>query len=303
MKKTILYGMIAVASLVSPALTSCLDNDTPDAPSSFTATLKPDLNFTGVKDIPTGEWKSYPGGTVSYMYDFENSTMQFGVSGMAIAQGENLSFSVPPIPLILDKDGAWIANHQGPFTVSGGGQTHVLTDLKTYIRLPQNAASIVMTEFTIDGEYLVRVFPNINYFGGKTRVATGDGAPYTTDLTYYDLYLSQKTMTAELFAFQSKFAEAMPNYMNLVYPGLSFTLTDEGLSFSQKDVIPYSVTFNSQGKEEENGRKPWPTFKLSEISGKMAVAGNMEFSCTRADGRGTTTFSGTPLVEVISAKN
>ena len=35
MKKTILYGMIAVASLVSPALTSCLDNDTPDAPSAW----------------------------------------------------------------------------------------------------------------------------------------------------------------------------------------------------------------------------------------------------------------------------
>lgn len=302
MKKTILYGVIAVASLASPALTSCLGNDEPDAPSSFTATLNPDLNFTGVKEIHTGEWKSYPGGTVRYMYDFENSTMQFGVSGMAIAQGENLTFSVPSIPLTFDKDGAWVANHQGPFTVSGAGQTHVLTDLKTYIRLPQNAASILMTEFTIDGEYLVRVFPNINYFGGYTRVSTGDGAPYTTDLTYYDLYLSQKTMTAELFAFQSKFTETMP-VMNLVYPGLSFTLTDEGLSFSQTNVLPYTVTFDQQGKEEENGRKPWPDFKLSEFSGKMAVAKSLEFSCTRADGRGTTSFSGTPLIQVNSAKN
>lgn len=302
MKKTILYGMIAVASLVSPALTSCLDNDTPDEPSSFTATLKPDLNFTGVKDIPTGEWKSYPGGTVSYMYDFENTSMQFGVSGMAIAQGENLTFSVPAIPLTFDKDGAWVANHQGPFTVSGAGQTHVLTDLKTYIRLPQNAASIVMTEFTIDGEYLVRIFPVFNYFGGQTRVTTDDLTPFTTDVTYYDFHLNQSTMTAELFGFQSKFAEGMP-YMNLVYPALPITLTDEGLTFSTDEVIPSTVSFDSEGKEEANGRVPMKNYSLKNFSGKMSVASSLEFSCTRFDDRGNTSFSGTPLIEIVSAKN
>ncbi len=297
MKKAILYGIIAAAALSAPALTSCLSSETPDGPSTFTATLNPNLNFTGVKEIHTGEWKSYAGGTVRYLYDFQKSSMQFGVSGMAIAQGENLTFTVPSIPLTFDNDGAWVADHHGPFTVSGAGQTHVLTDLKTYIRLPQNAASIVMTEFTIDGEYLVRIFPNINYFGGDTRVYAGEGVPLITDVTYYDLFLDQKTMTAELFSFQSKFTAVMPA-MNLVYPNLPFVLTDEGLSFSQEDVLPYTVTYDQHGKEEENGRKPFPAYTLSEFSGKMAVAGSLEFSCTRADGRGKTTFSGTPLVEI-----
>lgn len=303
MKKAILYGMIAVASLAAPALTSCLDSDTPDAPSTFTATLNPDLNFVGVKDIHTGDWKSYPGGTVRYMYDFETSTMQFGVTAVAIAPGQNLTFSVPSIPLTLDKDGAWVASHQGPFTVSGGGQTHTLTDLKTYLRLPQNASSILMTEFTIDDEYLVRVFPNINYFGGTTRVTLGGGTPYTTDFTYYDVFLTQKTMTAEIFAFQAKFIETMPA-VNIVLPGVPFELTDEGLKLKAESLTPCTVTFNqTTGAEDKDHRVPRPDLKVVDLEGKMVVAKSLEFSYSREDGRGTTAFSGTPLVKVNPVTN
>ncbi len=299
MKKFLFTGAILCAIAAGTTLTSCLGNDDPKQPDTFTANLPAEMNFTAVKALDGGAWQAFEGSSVRYMYNFSSGSMQFGVANMKIAPTQIITFSLPAIPITYDKDGAWSSTAAGPFTVSYQGQTHIITNLKTYLRIPANCPAGVKTEFEVDGEYLVRVMPTVNYFGGDTKTTNlADNSPYSTDITYYNMALDQKTMKAEMFIYRSRFVVNMPMF-NLSFAEVPFKLTNDGITFESASLTPNVVTFKQDGSVDK--RTPNERFKITDFSGSMSVAGKLDFSfnCDASGiGNFNATFSGTPLTNL-----
>lgn len=295
MKKSAIFSTAVCALIGAASLTSCLDNDDKGTANSFTVQMLANKNFIAVKDLQTNNWQSYPGSAATMLYDFKAGTMNMSVQNLQFAENKTATFSIPQLSISFDANGAYICKGNGPYTVSVAGAPSYVTNVYSYLRLPATAPSIFDLSFTIDDRYMVQMVPAINYFAGTTRIInTRDDKQFTTERTYYNLEIDQKTGKAELYAFEAQFVESMPSLKCLSWAGLDYELTDNGIVFSAANVIPNTVTFKNDGSVDK--RTPQPAYACTDVLGTMSVARNLTFTynCTAM---GKASFFGTPMVE------
>lgn len=304
--KTIKLLASALAVTLALATTSCLGNSEPDQPNSWTAWLMPNANFSAVKDVKANTWKEYAGGTVSLAYDFDRVSMQLTVQNAQIASNKVLTFSLPYMTYNVATDGTMVLDQKGPFTVSGtNGVSYKISDVYVTMRTPANAPAIVNIKYNVDENYQVQVMPIYNYYSGITEIQYPDAGNvstvgkghYTTQQTYYNVALDYKSMKADLYLFQTRFAENMPN-MDLIFKSVPFTLGDNGVEFISESLTPDKIT-----KYEADGSitsVPEPNFNITGLAGTMTVAKKLtfEFDCKM----GKAKFSGNAMVDKPSAE-
>lgn len=300
MKKFKICGAIACALLAGTTLTSCFNNDNSSNPQTFSANLPKSLNCIAVKSLGEGErsWKAYDGASITYAYNFTEGKFTFQASELRVTDISILTFSLPETSFSVATDGAWTSRAMGPFAVAASGSSVNISNVNTYLRIPDSCPAVVSTEFTVNDQYLVRVLPLTNYFGGTSETSFENGSPsFQLTTPYYNCWLDNKTMTAEIEVFGIKFS---PNQtgdgLTLAFRNVPFTITDNGITLQAESVTPCALSFNSSTGRPEYGA-PMENYKMTNLYGNMVVAKSFYLHFER-EGVGAFTFSGTPLVKM-----
>ena len=303
MKLKLTYALLALLTAVS--FTSCSEDDGPNLQPAIIIGAKATTNFVEVKDITTGTLNFYPGSEQSLVFDSNTNTVTISFNGLKYCSSDPVPFIISSLPLRTYSD----PNYKGteysdPITTTGSAANLTITNLKLKVLLDPNrtfgindkgettlAGPQVFISFVIDGRYDVTVVQNKQYFYGTTSSVnpSGNFAPFISQAPKYEVALNYTTGKAQLTIENAKFLEGMPDGITMEFPGIDFTMTDNGLTLSGTDITPRIPK-----------RGEMPAYKASTISGTVTFGDRLDLSFTcptvPIPMTGTTTYSFTVTV-------
>lgn len=305
MKLKLTYALLALLTAVS--FTSCSnddDNGTNQQPIYYFQ-AKATTNFVYVKDLAAGTTATYPGSEQLIVFDMNTNTCSIAFSGLKYTTGDAMPFTIANVPLRSYSDpNVMGAEYSDPLTTTGSAANLSITNFKISVLLDPNrtfgvdddgnkmlAGPQAFISFVIDGRYDVTVVQNKQYFYGTTSSVnpSGNFAPFISKAPKYEVALNYTTGKAQLTIENAKFLEGMPDGITMEFPGIDFTMTDNGLTLSGTDITPRIPK-----------RGEMPAYKASTISGTVTFGNRLDLSFTcptvPIPMTGTTTYSFTVTV-------
>lgn len=280
MKKKSLFALLAVIAF---AFSSCHSDDNgyelktqqtfTQCYAHFTST-----SINGGSDVAA----SYNNSPVTVFLEvfYNNQTCNINISGMKRADGTLY-------PALTFKDVKWKANEQNwgiceelnPTVVSAvPADVPNITGLtfrwnnreKVAQTVHLNTLAVCEFSFTINGEYNVFGSQCEKIIAGETTSTAEGVSPFKTDYPIYTILLKFETMTADIRITNAKFAEAMP-LMQMDFPNIPFIVSNNS----------NEVSFNAESLVPTIKGVPYPSFPITELSGKLEPTGkgNLKFNC------------------------
>jgi len=262
--KILSMTLIGAASLVM--MSSCNDDDT----ENRTTFMLP--SFALVTDMQSNT--SVYDATIKTDISIETfgSTADISVSGLNVEPGKELSFNTGDISMSLNKEGAYTA------TASGiSASSSVIEDLRFMLYQRVSLGSItgvdylVNTTFTVDNRWKVRIVDNNCRFYGYSVIRTvGTESTYRTAEPQYLVRFDPEKGTADLYVYNARFDSKMPQAFDMVFPGIPFSMVQNGYSLHADELIP------------RIGDVPYERYKITDLNVTGSFVDNsltVSFTC------------------------
>lgn len=189
--------------------------------------------------------------SISFTQNLNNNTITFDISDLELTTGNKISFKTPLITYGLSETEGGVLAQCGSFGIGEGLTINEFKYLSCY-----NSNWAILT-ITINDE--VYEYNSMRTFGGNTTTVTdSDSEPYTTSDTTFGIILLDSS-TANVYIYNPRFAERMPEGMTLMVPDLEMSYGVSNLYeiVNDGDVVPFYLL---------NGNKlPYEAFTISEF--------------------------------------
>lgn len=233
MKFKSILSVVAVSALMT-AVSSCSDNDTEDRYN-----LPNYPSFAVVTDLTTGTNVIDKDIRTQLSVESYDGTLSLEVSGVDIESGrQQLSFSTGDQSATIAKDGCMSFKMND--LQSNAGDISQL-QCQFYPRFTASGGSLPFLNagFVVDNRYKVRIVDNACVWFGETNVmTTGDPTPYISREPQYVVRFDTQKGTADLYVYNARFAAAMPQAFNMIFPDIPFTITQDGYALSSARLVP-----------------------------------------------------------------
>lgn len=259
--------------LLSVLLFSACGND--DEPSNdMRIEIRSQYNTVLAYDIANGQTSNMAGADYSIFADFGASTLALSVNNLMLPEADRaISFDLPAIRLQNTATGFRAEQRDALTAPANDGSTVTVTDIYVDFFYPYGATpNPIAINFTLNGKFKITTFFNsTRYSATTTSTSVTDPAldPFTTEESQYALAIDTKNMTCAIAIYNPRFVANMPSLNTMIFPGIPFKFTDNGISFKSKSLIP------------QIGSDPYPQFTITDLEGNI-VAGKtltMKFDC------------------------
>lgn len=191
--------------------------------------------------------------SIYFTQRLNNQTISFDITDLELTSGEKISFTTPVLTYgFSETEGGFMAQC-GSFGIGNGITIDSFKYLSCY-----NENWVILT-ISVDGE--VYEYNSLRTFGGNTFTTTeADGTTntYGTSETTYGIILHDVS-TADVYIYNARFAEAMPQGMTLMVPNLEMWVNQNYLYQinNNGDVVPFYIL---------NGAKlPFERYTISDF--------------------------------------
>ena len=296
MKKILLLLSITL----SLAMTSCLDNG--DEPNTvMTANY---ACYNNVEDLQNNPGKyELKAGTYVFTMDVSNMKLDLAIRGNFGESGDvNLTINGLDMKL-ADYEYNFSAEVLTPEVADGIAGSHTVQNLKGTIH-PYVIANddytayqqilVYQVSFVLDGRYRVTAISRNPYiFSQNTTTISAGGDAYSTKDTYYEVKFAD-TSKADVYIYNARFVEEMPQGITFTLKDIPVTLTANGYTLQADNIIPVLAT-----SETPATQYPISDFRLDMNGPNMSL----QFKCNPDIPNFQTTYSVTATGSVYPPEN
>ncbi|HIR37027.1 MAG TPA: hypothetical protein IAC93_01490 [Candidatus Limisoma gallistercoris] len=272
MKKILLFLSITL----SLAMTSCLDNG--DEPNTvMTANY---ACYNNVEDLQNNPGKyELKAGTYVFTMDVSNMKLDLAIRGNFGESGDvNLTINGLDMKL-ADYEYNFSADVLTPEVADGIAGAHTIQNLKgsihPYVITNDNQTAyqqvlVYQVSFVLDGRYRVTAISRNPYiFSQNTTTISAGGNAYSTKDTYYEVKFAD-TSKADVYIYNARFVEEMPQGISFTLKEIPVTLTANGYTLQIDEITPVLST-----SETPATQYPISDFRLDMNGTNMSL----QFKC------------------------
>lgn len=286
-------------AVLAMSLSSCLDNDNDNEPSSTQSWTYGDC-FNVVTTTNEQGYKITKEPRYNFALSIKGAEAKMKISMSNIRLGDDIALSSFDLPALtatqeaVDKPITIVARDIVPENQAASGVIFDNIEVQILNRVIQNGMSgqwtasyVYKIRFSVNGKYNVTVFPLTTLLYGTTTSTPVDGGqPYMSTDTRYAIVMDltdTANPVANLDITGAKFLAAMPA-LDMTFPKIPVSFVGNALQLTAANLIPQIKTGSTV--------TPYPNFPISDLNlGVTPVSGgSLNFNCV-ANTHGTFTVN------------